>query len=143
VELLAKTARTHFGCEKKEERIDDKSDDQADDLIADADFAQRRYESGKNTKWIENLGQMISILIESFLDADTITFLAMFNLMFGLFMSTLTFAEHAGHKFAAKHPYRFKDEINKESIAINEDGLTEHEKECQRAIRRYAVAKAI
>jgi len=57
-------------------------------------------------------------------------------------MSTLTFAEHAGHKFAAKHPYRFKDEINKDTIATNQDGLTEHEKECQKNIR-MAVAKAI
>jgi len=122
VELLARTTRTHFGFEKKEERIDAKSDD----AIADADFAQRRYEGGKNTKWIENLGQMMSILIESFLNADTITFLAMFNLMFGLLMSTLTFAEHAGHQFAAEHPYLFKDEI-----ATNQDGLTEHEKVCQ------------
>ena len=112
MKLLEKTARTQFGCEKKEERIDDKSDDQADDAIADVDFAQRRYEGGKNTKWIENVGQMSLILTETFKIDYTITFLAMFNLMFGLLMSTLTFAEHAGHKFAAKHPYRFKDEIN-------------------------------
>jgi len=75
------------------------------------------------------------ILIETFLNDDTITFLAMFNIMFGLLMSTFTFAEHGGHKFAAKHPYLFKDEITEETIATNEDGLTEHEKECQRYIR--------
>jgi len=103
VELLTRTARTHFGFEKKEERIDDKSDDQAD-----VDFPQRRYEAGKNTKWIENVCQMLLILYESFKKGDTINSMAMFNLMFGLLMSSLTFAEHAGHKFAAKHPYRFK-----------------------------------
>jgi len=44
VELLSKTARTHLGIEKKE------------DGKSDADLAQRRYEGGKNTKWIENVG---------------------------------------------------------------------------------------
>ena len=86
---------------------------------------------------------MCLILTETFQNDYTINFLAMFNLMFGLLMSTLTFAEHAGHKFAAKHPYRFKDEITEETIATNEDGLTEHEKECQGYIRKYVVAKAI
>jgi len=53
--------------------------------------------------------------------------------MFGLLMSTLTFAEHAGHKFAAKHPYHFKEQLA--VVATNDDGLTEHEKECQKYIR--------
>jgi len=52
---------------------------------------------------------MLCILYETFKKDSTISFLTMFNLMFGLLMSTLTFAEHAGHKFAAKHPYFFKD----------------------------------
>jgi len=107
VKLLSKTASTHFGCEKKE------------DGKTDVDFGQRRYEAGKNNKRVENVGQMILILFETFTNDDTITFMAMFNLMFGLLMSTLTFAEHAGHKFAAKHPYRFKDQITKETIATN------------------------
>jgi len=85
---------------------------------------------------------MLCILYETFKKDSTISFLTMFNLMFGLLMSTLTFAEHAGHKFAAKHPYRFKDEITEDTIATNQDGLTEHEKECQKSIRK-AVAKAI
>jgi len=81
---------------------------------------------------------MILILTETFTNDDTITFLAMFNLMFGLLMSTLTFAEHAGHQFAAKYPYLYRDEI-----ATNVDGLTEHEKKCQYYIRNYGVAKVI
>jgi len=80
VGLLAKTAPTHFGCEKKENGK------------ADVDFPQRRYEAGKNTKFVENVGQMSFILFETFMNYYTITFLAMFNLMFGLLMSTLTFA---------------------------------------------------
>jgi len=80
---------------------------------------------------------MILILYETFANDDTITFLAMFNVMFGLLMSTLTFAEHAGHQFAAKHPYLYKAQI-----ATNEDGLIEHEKECQISIRE-AVDKVI
>jgi len=86
---------------------------------------------------------MLLILYESFKKGDTINSMAMFNLMFGLLMSTLTFAEHAGHKFAAKHPYRFKVEITEETIATNDDGLTEHEKECQGYIRKHVVARAI
>ena len=86
---------------------------------------------------------MCFILFETFMNYYTITFLAMFNLMFGLLMSTLTFAEHAGHKFAAKHPYHFKVQITKETIATNEDGLTKFEKEWQNLIRKYVVAKVI
>jgi len=87
---------------------------------------------------------MILILYETFNNYYTITFLAMFNLMFGLLMSTLTFAEHGGHKFAAKHPYVFKDEVANMRIATNQDGLTEHEKDCQENIREALVVdKAI
>jgi len=78
---------------------------------------------------------MFLILTETFKKDFTISFLTMFNVMFGLLMSTLTFAEHGGHQFAAKHPYRFKAQITKETIATNQDGLTEHEKECQKYIR--------
>jgi len=81
---------------------------------------------------------MCFILFETFMNYYTITFLAMFNLMFGLLMSTLTFAEHAGHQFAAKHPYFYEDEV-----ATNQDGLTEHEKVCQGFIRREVIAKVI
>jgi len=81
---------------------------------------------------------MSFILFETFMNYYTITFLAMFNLMFGLLMSTLTFAKHGGHKFAAKYPYLYRDQI-----AANEDGLTEHEKECQEYIRERVVAKVI
>ena len=69
---------------------------------------------------------MCLILYETFNDDDTISFMAMFNVMFGLLMSTLTFAQHTGHKLAAKHPYHYKDEI-----ARIQEGLTDHEKECQ------------
>jgi len=74
-------------------------------------------------------------LTETFKNDYTITFMATFNLSFGLLMSTLTFAEHAGHKFAAKHPYLFKEEFSKMRIATNDDGLTMREKECQKFIR--------
>jgi len=125
LKLLIKTFFTHFGCERR-------------DGETDVDYAQRRYLAGKNIKWIENILQMILILYETFTHDDTINFLAMFNVMFGLVMSTLTFAEHAGHKFAAEYPYLYKAQI-----ATNEDGLTEHEKECQKYIRDYVVAKVI
>jgi len=85
---------------------------------------------------------MSLILKETFKKDSTITSLTMFNVMFGLLMSTLTFAEHAGHQFAAKHPYRFKAQITKKTITTNKDGLTEHEKECQKYIRDEVVAKA-
>jgi len=125
LKLLIKTFFTHFGCERRDGKTD-------------VDYAQRRYLAGKNIKWIENILQMILILYETFTHDDTINFLAMFNVMFGLVMSTLTFAEHAGHKFAAEYPYLYKAQI-----ATNEDGLTEHEKECQKYIRDYVVAKVI
>ena len=54
---------------------------------------------------------MCLILYETFQRNDTVTFLAMFNVMFGLMMCTLTFSEHVGHKLAARYPYVFVDQI--------------------------------
>ena len=69
---------------------------------------------------------MCLIMIESFLIDDTIGFMAIFNFMFGLLMCTLTFGEHIGHKFAAKYPYIFRNEIVKDTT-----GLTKEEADFQ------------
>lgn len=59
---------------------------------------------------------MSLVLYETFDKDDTVTFLAMFNVMFGLMMSSLTFSEHIGHRFAAKYTYVFADEIYKNPL---------------------------
>ena len=74
---------------------------------------------------------MSFVLIETFSKDDTVTFLAMFNVMFGLMMCTLNFSEHVGHRFAAKYSYVFKDEF-----ASDIKGLTVDEKKLQVALRR-------
>jgi len=90
------------------------------------DQLERRYGAVMTIKIIENVFQSCLIMLEAFNKDDTIDFMAMFNFQFGLLMCTLTFAEHIGHKFAAKHPYIFRNEIVK-----NDTGLTEEEKEFQ------------
>jgi hypothetical protein len=65
-------------------------------------------------------------MVESFLKDDTIDFMAMFNFLFGLLMCTLTFGEHIGHKFAAKHPYIFRNDI-----VLDKTDLTEEEPDFQ------------
>lgn len=109
VKLLMKTLWIHLGFEMNDGEADGQH----------TDFPEQRYRATKNIKLIENILQMCLILFETFQDDDTVTFIAMFNFMFGLLTSTLTFSEHVGHRFAAKHPYVFADEV-----AINAQGLT-------------------
>ena len=40
---------------------------------------------------------MTFVLVETFKKDDTVTFMPMFNIMFGLMMCTLNFSEHVGH----------------------------------------------
>jgi hypothetical protein len=77
---------------------------------------------------MENIFQMALILFETFHKPGTHTFLSMFNVIFGLVTCTLTFAEHAGHRFVAKHPYMFKDELDA-LLSRPTKGLTKVEKE--------------
>ena len=76
---------------------------------------------------------MFLVLLETFHNDNTVTFIAMFNVTFGLLMSTLTFAEHIGHKFAAKYPYVFKADFD-EMIKQNSKTLTWNEKKLREAI---------
>ena len=76
---------------------------------------------------------MFLVLLETFHNDNTVTLIAMFNVTFGLLMSTLTFAEHIGHKFAAEYPFVFKAEYD-EIIKKKSEGLTEDEKNLQDAI---------
>ena len=62
---------------------------------------------------------MCLILYETFQRNDTVTFLAMFNVMFGLMMCTLTFSEHVGHKLAARYPYVFIGQLKaKQNLSV-------------------------
>ena len=64
---------------------------------------------------------MALILYETFYKDDTVGFLAKFNIFFGLAMSTLTFAEDIGHKFAAGYPYVYKSQFEKNTKGLSGD----------------------
>jgi hypothetical protein len=66
--------------------------------------------------------------------------MAMFNVLFGLLMCTLTFAEHIGHRFAAKHPYFFTNELIKDDTGLTED--ERYFQDCIKTIMEKALEKA-
>lgn len=87
--MLTKTLLTHLGIESS-----------SSDGNKHKDFAYKRILAAKNINMIENIFQMMLILYESFSKDYTVSFLAMFNVGFGLIMCTITFAERVVQRFA-------------------------------------------
>lgn len=54
---------------------------------------------------------MMLVLYESFVQGTTITFIQMFNPIYGLFMSVITFSAYVGHLFKAEYEYVYFDDF--------------------------------
>lgn len=71
----------------------------------DHDYPEDRFTIQKQIKLLENIFQICLILMEILIVKQTITVLQLFNVVFGYFMVTVTFAQDAGSEFAAKYLY--------------------------------------
>jgi len=90
--------------------------------VDDFDYPRNRFMVQRNIKLIENIPQMFLVLIETFDQKQTITAIQSFNVLFGLLMSIVTFAEHAGTLLAAKYQYvHFKDLSNSSDEGLSDD----------------------
>ena len=90
--------------------------------VDDLDYPRNRSMVQRNIKLIENIPQMFLVLIETFDQKQTITAIQSFNVLFGLLMSIITFANHAGTYLATKYQYvHFKDLSNSSDEGLSDD----------------------